>query len=124
MDSLKVTGVSTSLGVVYWTDLLSGVLMCIMFEVQIYYLYLKTKKIKEDYMDIKSMLVKLAEEQADKMQEEALKHLASDEFTKNLATKINEKVNIPWINEEKEQELFEKLVDVMTDMLEGVFKGK
>ena len=75
-------------------------------------------------MDIKSMLVKLAEEQADKMQEEALNHLASDEFTKNLATKINDKVNIPWINEEKEQELFEKLVDVMTDMLEGVFKGK
>ena len=36
-------------------------------------------------MDIKSMLVKLAEEQADKMQEEALKHLASDEFTKNLS---------------------------------------
>jgi hypothetical protein len=53
-----------------------------------------------------------------------MKHLASDEFTKNLATKINERVNIPWINEEKEQELFEKLVDVMTDMLEGVFKGK
>ena len=48
MDSLKATGVSTSLGVVYWTDLLSGVLMCIMFAVQIYYLYLKTKKIKED----------------------------------------------------------------------------
>jgi hypothetical protein len=47
MDSLKVTGLSTSLGVVYWTDLLSGVLMCIMFVVQIYYLYLKTKKIKE-----------------------------------------------------------------------------
>ena len=48
MDSLKVTGLSTSLGIVYWTDLLSGVLMCIMFAVQIYYLYLKTKKIKED----------------------------------------------------------------------------
>ena len=46
------------------------------------------------------------------------------DVAKNLATKINEKVNIPWINEEKEQELFEKLVDVMTDMLEGVFKGK
>ncbi len=75
-------------------------------------------------MDIKSMLVKLAEEQAEKMQDEALKHLSSDEFTEMLATKINEKVNIPWINEEKEQELFEKLVDVMTDMLENVFKGK
>jgi|TARA_X000001382_G_scaffold102806_1_gene77635 hypothetical protein len=47
MDSLKVTGLSTGLGVVYWTDLFSGILMCIMFAVQIYYLYLKTKKIKE-----------------------------------------------------------------------------
>ena len=47
MDSLKVTGISTSLGLVYWTDLLSGVLMCVMFAVQIYYLYLKTQKIKE-----------------------------------------------------------------------------
>ena len=47
MDSLKVTGLSTSLGFVYWTDLLSGILMCLMFAVQIYYLYLKTKKIKE-----------------------------------------------------------------------------
>ena len=47
MDSLKVTGRTTGLGFVYWTDLLSGILMCIMFAVQIYYLYLKTKKIKE-----------------------------------------------------------------------------
>ena len=75
-------------------------------------------------MNIKSMLIRLAEEQAEKMQQEAMDHLGSDEFSKMLATKINEKVNLPWINEEKEQELFEKLVDVMTDMLEGVFKGK
>ena len=47
MDSLKVTGLSTGLGFVYWTDLLSGVLMCRMFAVQIYYSYLKAKKIKE-----------------------------------------------------------------------------
>ena len=47
MDSLKVTSISTSLGLVYWTDIISGVLMCIMFAVQIYYLYLKSKKIKE-----------------------------------------------------------------------------
>jgi TRAP-type C4-dicarboxylate transport system permease small subunit len=47
MDSLKVTSISTSLGLVYWTDIISGVLMCIMFLAQIYYLYLKTKKIKE-----------------------------------------------------------------------------
>jgi hypothetical protein len=47
MDSLKVTALSTGLGFVYWTDLISGLLMCIMFAIQIYYLYLKTKKIKE-----------------------------------------------------------------------------
>ena len=47
MDSVKVTSISTSLGLVYWTDIISGVLMCIMFLAQIYYLYLKTKKIKE-----------------------------------------------------------------------------
>jgi len=47
MDSLKVTGISTGLGMVYWTDLISGLLMCIMFVMQIYYLYLKTTKIKE-----------------------------------------------------------------------------
>ena len=44
MDSLKVSGISTSLGLVYWTDLLSGVLMCIMFAINIYYLLIKTKK--------------------------------------------------------------------------------
>jgi hypothetical protein len=47
MDSLKVTSMTTGLGLVYWTDLLSGVLMCLMFGVQIYYLWLKVKKIKE-----------------------------------------------------------------------------
>ena len=47
MDSLKVTTISTSLGLAYWTELLSGILMCIMFLMQIYYLYLKQKKIKE-----------------------------------------------------------------------------
>jgi hypothetical protein len=47
MDSIKVTSISTGLGLVYYTDIISGVLMCAMFAVQIYYLYLKTKKIKE-----------------------------------------------------------------------------
>ena len=124
MDSLKVTGLSTSLGFVYWTDLLSGVLMCIMFAVQIYYLYLKTKKIKESEMDIKSMLIKLAEEQAEKMQEEAINHLGSDEMAEKIATAINQRIDIPFVSEDKEQIFFEKVVDVVTDILEGVFKGK
>ena len=47
MDSIKVSGISTSLGLVYWTDLISGVLMCVMFAVNIYYLILKAQKMKE-----------------------------------------------------------------------------
>ena len=75
-------------------------------------------------MDIKSMLIRLAEEQAEKMQEEAIGHLKSDEFSKALATKINEKIDIPFVSEDKEQIFFEKVMDVVTDMLEGVFKVK
>jgi|TARA_Y100000310_G_C20003492_1_gene499644 hypothetical protein len=75
-------------------------------------------------MDIKSMLVRLAEEQADKMKEEAMGHIASDEFSDMLATKMNEKINIPFVKEDKEQIFFEEMMDVVTDLLEGVFKGK
>jgi len=48
MDSLKVTSISTGLGLVYFTDIISGVLMCVMFGIQIYYLLLKTKKLKDN----------------------------------------------------------------------------
>ena len=75
-------------------------------------------------MDIKSMLIKLAEQQAEKMQEEAVKHLGSDEMSEKIATAINKRVDIPFVSEEKEQIFFEKVVDVVTDVLEGIFKGK
>ena len=75
-------------------------------------------------MDIKSMLIKLAEEQAEKMQEEAMSHLSSDDFSDMLATKMNEKINIPFVKEEKEQKFFEEMMDILTDLLAGIFKGK
>jgi hypothetical protein len=75
-------------------------------------------------MDIKSMLVKLAEEQAEKMQEQAMEHLASDDMAEKIATAINKRIDIPFVSEEKEQIFFEKVVDVVTDIIEGVFKGK
>jgi len=75
-------------------------------------------------MDIKSMLLKLAEEQAEKMQEEAMNHLGSDEMAEQIATAINKRIDIPFVSEDKEQIFFEKVVDVITDVLEGVFKGK
>ena len=75
-------------------------------------------------MDFKKILMDMAEVQADKMKEEAMRFLASDEFSKQIATKINEKIDIPFVSEEKEQVFFERIVDLVTDVLEGVFKGK
>jgi|TARA_B100001750_G_C15095179_1_gene392601 CheY-specific phosphatase CheX len=75
-------------------------------------------------MDIKKMLIDAAESQADKVKSDMMAALNTDEFEKRVATAINEKVNLPFIPEDKEQELFEKIVDVVTDVLAGLFKGK
>ena len=75
-------------------------------------------------MDFKKMLMDMAQVQADKMQEEAMGFLASDEFANQIATKINEKIDIPFVSEEKEQVFFERVVDIVTDLMEGVFKGR
>ena len=75
-------------------------------------------------MDFKKMLMDMAQAQADKMQDEAMGFLASDEFANEIATKINEKIDIPFVSEEKEQVFFERVVDIVTDLMEGVFKGR
>ena len=66
----------------------------------------------------------MAEEQAEKMRDEAINQIESDEFSDMLATKLNEKIDIPFVSEEKEQEFFEKAMDLLTDVLGGFFKGK
>ena len=75
-------------------------------------------------MDIKSMLMELAESQADKMRDQVAEYLASEEMAKEIATKINERIDIPYVSEAKEQIFFQKVVDVVTDLLAGLFKGK
>ena len=47
MDSVRVSVISASSSLVYWLDIVPAVLMCVMFVMNIYYLYVKTKKIKE-----------------------------------------------------------------------------
>ena len=73
-------------------------------------------------MDFKKMLMEMAEEQAEKMRDEAINQIESDEFSDMLATKLNEKIDIPFVSEEKEQEFFEKAMDLLTDVLGGFFK--
>ena len=75
-------------------------------------------------MDIKKMLLDMAEVQADQMKEDMLSYLSSEEMSDNIATKINEKIDIPFVSEDKEQIFFERIVDIITDVLEDVFKKK
>ena len=48
----------------------------------------------------------IVEKYADGMVE----HVQSDDFKEKLATKINKKIDIPFVSEEKEQIFFEKCV--------------
>jgi len=75
-------------------------------------------------MDIKKMFVEMAESQADQMKDDMMSKLASDEMSEKIATAINKKIDIPFVSEDKEQIFFEKVVDVVTDILAGMFKGK
>ena len=75
-------------------------------------------------MDFKKMLMDMAEAQADKMKDDMMSKLASDEMSDKIATAINKKIDIPFVSEDKEQIFFEKVVDVVTDILAGMFKGK
>ena len=75
-------------------------------------------------MDIKKMLVELAESQADKVKDDMMSQLNSKEMEKKIASAINAKIDIPFVSEDKEQVFFEKVVDVVTDLLHGLFEGK
>tara|TARA_R100001530_G_C4232297_1_gene132977 strand:+ start:327 stop:557 length:231 start_codon:yes stop_codon:yes gene_type:complete len=75
-------------------------------------------------MDIKKMFIEMAESQADQMKDDMMSKLASDEMSDKIATAINKKIDIPFVSEDKEQIFFEKVVDVVTDILAGMFKGK
>tara|TARA_R100000655_G_C2974470_1_gene190896 strand:+ start:1125 stop:1361 length:237 start_codon:yes stop_codon:yes gene_type:complete len=55
-------------------------------------------------------------------QDEFIGYVQSDELKEELATKINKKLNLPFLNEEQEQELLEKLIDWVTDILEDIAK--
>ena len=51
-----------------------------------------------------------------------IEHVQSDNFKESLATRINKKIDIPFVSEEKEQIFFEKVVDLVTDIIEGIVK--
>jgi len=75
-------------------------------------------------MNLKSMLIAAAEAQADKVKDDMMSQINSKEMEKKIASAINEKIDIPFVSEDKEQIFFEKVVDVVTDLLHGLFEGK
>lgn len=66
--------------------------------------------------------MKLAEQQADELGKKAIEWVQSEEFQEELANKINAKIDIPFVSEDKEQVFFEKCVDLVADIIEGLFK--
>jgi hypothetical protein len=75
-------------------------------------------------VNLKDLLMSAAEAQADKVKDDMMSVLNSKEMEEKIATSINEKINLPFIPEDKEQELFEKMVDAITDILVGLFDNK
>ena len=75
-------------------------------------------------MNLKEMLMSAAEAQADKVKDDMMSAINSKEMEEKIASAINEKINLPFIPEDKEQELFEKVVDVVTDIIVGLFDKK
>ena len=75
-------------------------------------------------MDIKKVLIELAEAQADKVKDEMMSQLSSSDMEEKIASAINAKIDIPFVSEDKEQIFFEKVVDVVTDLLQVILKGK
>jgi hypothetical protein len=58
----------------------------------------------------------------EKYADDMVDHIQSDDFKEQLASKINKKIDIPFVSEEKEQIFFEKCVDLVTDIIEGLVK--
>ena len=75
-------------------------------------------------MNLKEMLMAAAEAQADKVKDDMMSQLNSEEMEKKIASAINAKIDIPFVSEDKEQIFFEKVVDVVTDLLHCLFEGK
>ena len=73
-------------------------------------------------MILAKIIDKAKEEIVDRYADGMIDYVQSDEFKESLATKINKKIDIPFVSEKKEQVFFEKIVDLVTDIIEGIVR--
>ena len=69
-----------------------------------------------------SIIDKAKDQIVEKYADDMVDHIQSDDFKEQLASKINKKIDIPFVSEEKEQIFFEKCVALVTDIIEGLVK--
>tara|TARA_R100000426_G_C4755710_1_gene85129 strand:+ start:360 stop:584 length:225 start_codon:yes stop_codon:yes gene_type:complete len=73
-------------------------------------------------MDIKKMLIQMAEKQAEGVKSEMLVWLQSEEFEEQLAEKMDKAVNIPFVKDDREKAFFRDIADLLTDIIYGLVK--
>jgi len=71
-------------------------------------------------MNIKTMLIAVAEKQADNVKKEMMDWVQSEEFEEKLAEKMDKAVNIPFVKDEKEAKFFRDVADLITDLIHGL----
>ena len=75
-------------------------------------------------MNIKKMLLAMADQQADNVKSEMLEWIQSAEFEEELAEKMDKAVNIPFVKDDREKEFFRGVADLITDIIYGLAGGK
>ena len=73
-------------------------------------------------MNIKKMLLSMAEQQADSVKSEMLAWIQSEEFEEQLAEKMDKAINIPFVSDQKEEPMFREFADILTDVVAGAVK--
>ena len=81
-------------------------------------------------MDIKSIVLNEITKQIessvpsmkDGIEDLIIQKIQSEEVEEKCASEINKKINLPFLNEEQEQKVFETIIDKGTDVFAAVLK--
>ena len=81
-------------------------------------------------MDIKSIIIQSMVKHAESavpelkggIEDLIIQKIQSEEFEEKWASEINEKINLPWLNEKQEQKVFETIIDKGTDVFASVLR--
>ena len=82
-------------------------------------------------MDIKSIVIQSMVKHAESavpelkggIEDLIIQKIQSEEFEEKWASEINKKINLPFLNEEQEQKVFETIIDKGTDVFASVLRA-